>query len=485
MELISIHIISYILLLNLFLVVLSKLDYGKYSDLKIYIYDSEPWKEITTASLTKRNPLEILEPSLNNGAGPLMNIEQGMYHTDQYQLFLLFYYRLLKDPRRTLNPNEATTFFIPYDFSNDCAYYKKCSKTASNSCFDFRKCPLAPKLEILLNNSKYFHKNLGKDHLLIVGMNYAMDHYIGKPNCKSLLRGICRNCTKLAIDDYSFMYGDDAGIQVRGDNWHAIPFPADFHWTRYVQKPFVWQKNITERKILVSYVGSSRSDYSPARRIRGSIIHYCEKHKDLCVHLSYGMNGTRSSSHIKGYNPLQLSSNSIFCFQPIGDLMTRKGLFDSLLQGCIPVVFDPLTARVMYTWHWDESFWKDILIEYSFHPVAHRYFDVIDALNDLYVNHTSEIIHKLNLIQSKVFELQYSLDGRFENNSNGKPINWPLDSNGNPMRDGYDIAMDHVLGWHSGREIDYRNATVPECWNGSELNVTINKCVPEKKNNNL
>jgi hypothetical protein len=80
----------------------------------------------------------------------------------------------------------------------------------------------------------------------------------------------------------------------------------------------------------------------------------------MCEHATYGKNGTRDSFKVEGYDPLSISAKSIFCFQPIGDLMTRKGLFDSLLQGCIPVIFDVLTANVMYTWHWSESFWNDI-----------------------------------------------------------------------------------------------------------------------------
>eukprot|EP01035_Chromulina_nebulosa_P018706 gene18706-24465_t len=269
-----------------------------------------------------------------------------------------------------------------------------------------------------------YRKKLLKVRSKSAGMNYAMDHYIGKPKCKSLLRGVCRNCTKFAIDDYSFMYGDDEGIQTRGDYWYAVPFPSNFHWSRYVQRPFPWENN--DRPVLVSYIGTGNSFYAPARRLRGSLIHYCELHPTLCIHQNYGKEGTRSSFLVEGYNPLQVSSRSTFCFQPIGDLMTRKGLFDSLLQGCIPVLFDPLTAEVMYTWHWDESFWKEISINLPFHPVAFRYHDPVS----MKLHHSESFIG-----------------------------NWPVYSDGSPMRDAYDIAIDHALGWHSGRESRYRNAT--------------------------
>ena len=488
-----------------------------------YIYENGFWPNISIASLYKHDPQERLEHSLNNGAGPLVDAQSGEYHTDQYQLFGMIYNRALKDPRRTLDPSKATSFLIPYDFASDCAFYKNCAKS-QGVCYDFRKCPLAPDVEKLLHESPWFKRKQGRDHVLIVGMNYAMDHYILKPKCKSLIAGICTNCTKFAIDDYSYMYANDEGIQHRGDYWHATPFPADFHWTKEVKRPFPWEN--TDRPIIVSYTGSTRSYYNPSRRLRGSLVHYCGLHPDDCVHSSYGLNGTRHSFKVDGHRPLQISQRSIFCFQPIGDLMTRKGLFDSILQGCIPVVFESLTARVMYTWHWEEAFWKEVSIEYSLHPVAHRYFDPVKALKELVTTKPEQVAHMQALIRSRVFELQYGLDGLEETYQHASALEyitstqpqlsnlsidanlssidkdavtytkrlpasstalteqvshkaastWPMDSQGRPMRDAYDIVVDLFLEWHSTGQRGFRNATVPECWNG-RLDTVLNKCV--------
>jgi hypothetical protein len=365
-------------------------------------------------------------------------------------------------------------------------------------------------------------------------MNYAMDHYILKPKCKALIAGTCTNCTKFAIDDYSYMYSGDNGIKNRGNYWHAIPFPADFHYSSSVSAPFPWEQ--TYRPILASYTGSEKSFYGPSRRLRQSIAHYCNLHQDKCVHRSYGLNGTRYSFKVEGHNPLAIAQHSVFCFQPTGDLMTRKGLFDALLQGCIPVTFDALTAKVMYTWHWEESFWRDISIEMNFHPVSYRYQDPIITLENLMKYNRSYIEWKQSLIRAHVFELQYSLHGLVEkyqyssllpylnvtfnqtlyaiyqnalqnvSNENQKHAkdeviyikkepkdsvmkeeiishyegtNWPKDKDGKYIRDAYEITMDYILGWHSGRWQDIRNATVPECWDGW-LDTVMNKCRPGK-----
>lgn len=138
-------------------------------------------------------------------------------------------------------------------------------------------------------------------------------------------------------------------------------------------------------------------------------------------------------------------------------------------------------------------------------PTAKRLFDPVLALQDLLLNNATLIAKKQELIRSRVFELQYSLHGKhetlasitaaatFKGNSNdlyGPQISdtfafqfndinekWPVDSTGRPMRDAYDVIIDHVLGWHSGKEPDIRNATVPECWNGY-LDLAMNKCRP-------
>ena len=276
-----------------------------------YIYDYDIWPNISIASMKKRDYNEIMNSTWNNGAGPTINITSGSFRTDQYQLFSLIYHRALRDHRRTYNPNEATTFIIPYDMASDAAYYKHCVRSVGR-CFDFRKCPLAPTVEELLNKSPYFKRNEGKDHVLVVGMNYAMDHYIGKPKCKSLLAGTCKYCTKLAIDDYSYLHATDAGIQGKGHSWHAVPFPSDFHWTRKLQKPFSWENE--NRPILVSYTGSTKSWYNPARRLRSSIVHYCELYPKLCVYQSYGAKGSRDSFLVEGHDPNEIASKRYISF---------------------------------------------------------------------------------------------------------------------------------------------------------------------------
>ena len=140
----------------------------------------------------------------------------------------------------------------------------------SKVCVGLRKCPMAANVSQILADSPWYRRNNGRDHLFLVGMNYFMDFHILKPACKAFLVGVCNECTKLAIDDYSFMYTNKSEID-RGINWHAVPFPSDFHWSRVVQRPFPWESN-QPRDILVSYVGSAWSTWNPAVRYAALLV---------------------------------------------------------------------------------------------------------------------------------------------------------------------------------------------------------------------
>ncbi|KAE9615777.1 putative exostosin [Lupinus albus] len=48
---------------------------------------------------------------------------------------------------------------------------------------------------------------------------------------------------------------------------------------------------------------------------------------------------------------LEVMKNSRFCLQAPADSFTRKSTFDSMLAGCIPVVFSPHTAYTQYAWY--------------------------------------------------------------------------------------------------------------------------------------
>ncbi|KAE8821466.1 Xyloglucan galactosyltransferase KATAMARI1-like protein [Hordeum vulgare] len=48
---------------------------------------------------------------------------------------------------------------------------------------------------------------------------------------------------------------------------------------------------------------------------------------------------------------MRLLRNTEFYMQPHVDGYTRKSMFDTILAGCIPIFFHPVSAYLQYTWH--------------------------------------------------------------------------------------------------------------------------------------
>jgi hypothetical protein len=94
---------------------------------KFYIYE---WPDLVNryANHTDRphhsHGVEIPDWRSNHGAGRHVSKNTSEYKTSQFGLFKIMYQRALIDPRRTLDPALATTFFIPYDFGMDAAFFE-------------------------------------------------------------------------------------------------------------------------------------------------------------------------------------------------------------------------------------------------------------------------------------------------------------------------------------------------------------------------
>ena len=180
---------------------------------KFYIYD---WPDICAVlHCMGRN---------NRPIGRVLNSTLGTYDTHQYTLFNVMYVRALKDPRRTLDPEEATTFLIPYDSHMDAMVLEDGVLRMEWAYYVDGSLGIAPKVHDLLLASPYFRRNYGKDHLLISGLSSAWTKQIFKPKSIPLYM-LCQNCTKLTPGDYSFLYEGDVpptyAKKYRGNYWYC------------------------------------------------------------------------------------------------------------------------------------------------------------------------------------------------------------------------------------------------------------------------
>lgn len=97
-----------------------------------------------------------------DGLGRVINLDDGLFLTWHFSLFNSLFHRLTRSRRRTMDPEKASLFIIPYDLAlngwvdeDTCALRRRCSHGK------------VAKLEKYLSNSKYFNRHKGKDHVVL------------------------------------------------------------------------------------------------------------------------------------------------------------------------------------------------------------------------------------------------------------------------------------------------------------------------------
>lgn len=431
---------------------------------KFYVYD---WPHLVNryANYSDRphhgHGVEFPAWRTNYGAGRLIDASNSEYKTSQFALFKLIYDRAMIDPQRTTDPNQAVSYLIPYDFGMDATFIE------ANGRMRRTQCPLAEQVLTLLRASSHFRAKGGHDHTLVVSVNQNMNYFFNAQACIDMFL-TCWNCTKVSIDEYMFIAKDRKfELKKRGINWHAVPFPADYHYSgtkqnsqsQLVTAPWERPSKAENRTIVVSFLGNARKYSAINTLIREALIAQCQNHTDYCSHGSYKHDATISG-------PNDESRKAVFCLQPPGDMPTRKSVFDSALSGCIPVLFHPLTARYMYEWHLGQAGWEKIAVHFDTQEennalLSHK-VDVIETLRNIYVNQPQLIEEKRQHIRELAHQLQFSLVVH-SNVTNQAEVYDKKRLNGDTVPDAYDIIMKKLLLIHSGKENHDRTSEYLSC----------------------
>ena len=110
--------------------------------------------------------------------------------------------------------------------------------------------------------------------------------------------------------------------------------------------------------------------------------------------------------------------NSTFCLLPTGDIPSRKALFDMLLAGCIPVIFDMRQIN-LYNLHIENHEIENLCYYFDIKTVLLNKLNVVtNLLNIPY----QEIISKRKSIKKIAWKLQYALPSNKNNSSYVPPI---------------------------------------------------------------
>ncbi|KAG2325173.1 hypothetical protein Bca52824_007901 [Brassica carinata] len=263
----------------------------------------------------------------NDGFGePIENLGQGWFRTHQYALEPILHSRVLKHPCRVYNESQAKLFYVPFYGGFDVLRWH--FKNVSNDVKD------RLGIEVLkwLGTKESWKRNAGKDHVFVLG-KISWDFRRTKlPWGSSFLNfQEMQNPTKLLIERHPWEVNDI-----------AIPHPTYFH-PKTDYDITSWQSKMISkhRRNLISFAGGARP--GNPNSIRSTLIEQCTLFSDQCRFLNCS-----DGSCDKPENVIKLFQDSEFCMQPPGDSPTRRSVFDSLISGCIPVIFDPYTAYYQY-----------------------------------------------------------------------------------------------------------------------------------------
>lgn len=170
--------------------------------------------------------------------------------------------------------------------------------------------------------------------------------------------------------------------------------------------PSPWQVT-RSRPNLATFVGNSAAR-GPAKV---SVLHRDNAAKS-CLQWQHKTRPCVVHSNTSRLNIRAAYTEAIFSLQPPGDTATRSGIFDSLVSGCIPVVWGRHTLDGQYAFHLPEP-WALVLLV----PEEHEE-DVLPWLHAWSSANAESVRRMQEAIARAGHRFQYSSEG-------GRPSDWP------------------------------------------------------------
>ncbi|KAK4341798.1 hypothetical protein RND71_037614 [Anisodus tanguticus] len=277
----------------------------------------------------------------NGGLGPKAtglesivqeNLRSAWYWTDMYSAEVIYHERILNYKCRTLNPQNATAFYIP--FYAGLAIGKILWFTTAKE----RDRPSEHMLQ-WVKDQPYWNKNNGSDHFLMLGrLTWAFRRKTDDDSDwgTSFLRmPLMKNVLRLSVEKNPW---DDLEV--------SVPYPTAFH-PQFETEIKQWQDLVRSRNRSshFCFVGAVRKKIK--NDFREVLMNYCKNETGSCKVVDC------SIAHCYDGAPAILEAflDSDFCLQPKGDGFTRRSMFDCMLAGSIPVYFWEGSFKTQYEWH--------------------------------------------------------------------------------------------------------------------------------------
>ncbi|CAO2838973.1 unnamed protein product [Amaranthus hypochondriacus] len=259
------------------------------------------------------------------------NLTDAWYFTDQFASEIIFHNRMLHHKCRTLEPESAAAYYIPFYAGlavGKYLWYDYSDKDRDQHC--------EMMLEWVQGNFPYLNRSNGWDHFLVMG-RITWDFRRSKESdwgSKCIYMPSMRNITRLLIEKNPWDYFDI-----------GVPYPTGFHPSTPTDV-VLWQQFVLsrERHSLFCFAGATRGKI--VNDFRGVLLSQCRNSSGSCRVVDCA--GTRCANGTSAI--LETFLDSDFCLQPRGDSFTRRSIFDCMLAGSIPVFFWRRSAYLQYEW---------------------------------------------------------------------------------------------------------------------------------------
>ncbi|KAH7855243.1 hypothetical protein Vadar_022817 [Vaccinium darrowii] len=260
------------------------------------------------------------------------NLAHAWYWTDQFASEIIYHNRILNYKCRTLEPESATAFYIPFYAGLAVGKYLWKNYTAEDRD---RHCHMMLKW---VQTQPYWYRSNGSDHFITMG-RISWDFRRSKDEdwgSSCIYSPGMRNVTRLLIERNPWDYFDV-----------GVPYPTGFHPST-ASDVVTWQEFVSTRRRSRLYCFAGATRVSIKNDFRGVLLSQCysDSQSGSCRVVDCG-----GSKCLNGSSAiLETFLDSDFCLQPRGDSFTRRSVFDCMVAGSIPVFFWKRTAYYQYDW---------------------------------------------------------------------------------------------------------------------------------------
>lgn len=288
--------------------------------------------------------------------------------TDEDGLLRLLLYRLGRgtECKQVKKPQEADLFLVPlFPGSHHNEWMKSCNLLKNTNWHK-----LLPHLnDHTARRHIFVLPTPDKDGIACAqwwreaGVNYDDSHTSAL--LTSTLKIIADKPFEMVGQDLStFKYAEDKKDIIAHDipRLVVVPPPAAIHWgTNHIQLDQTpWTVQNARPKFASYFAGISGKEHTNS--LRAVIRDYCSRH-ERCDLVVKGQNQgyKKEDAKLDMNGPFQkqilhTKRQSVFCLEPPGALVGRKSIIDSILSGCIPVLFSSKQEE-LYPWHWGS--WRE------------------------------------------------------------------------------------------------------------------------------